>query len=225
MNAARYQELLGRLLEQELTESEAAELARGLTAQPGLQTDLQRHLVLWEIWSQHASPERSAEAFVAAWATRLRAENEGADPFWQAVQARLADRRRWFWPGWRATLWATSAVAAGLAVALWLVVPRAAQAMVTVQGEAVCTVCILHESGAHLPAVRVRAEGKPAVYYLQPTPELHALQDRFCNGPAPITVDGTTQTQAGRTTLHPHHFELRPPPPPPPASERVLFPL
>jgi hypothetical protein len=31
-----------------------------------LRQDLQHHLVLWETWSQSQAPERSAEAFVAA---------------------------------------------------------------------------------------------------------------------------------------------------------------
>jgi hypothetical protein len=95
MITARYEELLGGLLDGELSAEETGELAVALNASPELQRDLTQHLVLWELWSQHVAPERSAEAFVAAWKTRLRAENEGADAFPQGVLAQVEAH------GWR----------------------------------------------------------------------------------------------------------------------------
>ena len=92
MNQARYKELLGRLLDDQLSATEANELAVGLEADDRLREDLRHHLVLWELWSQQQAPERSSTAFIAAWQTRLRAEAEGADVFAGAVRARLAPR-------------------------------------------------------------------------------------------------------------------------------------
>ena len=46
MNSQRYQELLGRLLEGELSGAEAEELAAGLRARPELRRDLRSHVVL-----------------------------------------------------------------------------------------------------------------------------------------------------------------------------------
>jgi hypothetical protein len=236
MNPARYQELLGRLFEGELTEPEAGELAGELQAQPALQLDLHRHLVLWEAWSQHQAPERSAEAFVAGWKTRLRAENEETDAFFRKVRAQLETRGRRV-TAWFAQLrgamrrptgiaWATSAVLAGLAVVFWLAVPHPAQAMVTIQGEAVCPACVLHEGHAHVPAIRVHTDGTPRIYYLERSPALTGLQGRFCSGPTPATVEGQSHTVGGREMFTVSHIELPPPPPKKPtADQRILFPL
>ena len=87
MNSTRYQDLLGRLFEGDLAAEEADELARALNENPSRRQDLRQHLVLWEMWSQDQSPERSAEAFLRAWKTRLRAEDEGAEAFAAAVRA------------------------------------------------------------------------------------------------------------------------------------------
>ena len=89
MNSQRYQELLGRLLEGELSDAEAGELAAGLKEQPELQRELRSHLVLWELWSQQHTPERSADAFLNAWKTRLRVESEDADAFAEAMRLRI----------------------------------------------------------------------------------------------------------------------------------------
>ena len=78
MNPSRYEQLTARLMDGELTETEGAELAAALRADPALARDLHRQLVLWETWSQHSAQERSASAFVAAWQTRLRAEVDAA---------------------------------------------------------------------------------------------------------------------------------------------------
>ena len=89
MNPERYEDLLSRLLEGEMTAPEAEELARALAESPALGRNLQQHLVLWEMWSHAQSPERSAEAFVRGLKTRLQAEGEGADAFAAAVRTEL----------------------------------------------------------------------------------------------------------------------------------------
>jgi hypothetical protein len=235
MNAERYEELLGRLLEGELPEPEAVELAQELSANPGLQLDLQRHLVLWEVWSQYQTPERSAEAFVAAWKTRLRAENEGADKFYQTVLDHLGNRGRrlstWVSALWAALrrpkgiAWAASAAVAGLAVVFWLAVPRSAQAMIAIEGEAVCPACVLHEGHQHTPAIRVHTGGKTLIYYLDRTPPLTPGQEYFCTGPHPITVEGKPRTEHGRLLLDVSRTVLPPPPPKTNDDQRILFPL
>jgi hypothetical protein len=89
MNSQRYQELLGRLLEGELSDAESEELAAGLKERPEMRRDLRSHLVLWELWSQQHTPERSSEAFLNAWKTRLRVEREDADAFAEAIRTRI----------------------------------------------------------------------------------------------------------------------------------------
>ncbi len=89
MNSERYEDLVSRLLEGEITASEAEDLARAVAESPALRRNLQEHLVLWEVWSQAQSPERSAEAFVRGLKTRLQAEAEGVDAFAVAVRAKL----------------------------------------------------------------------------------------------------------------------------------------
>ena len=62
MRLERYHELLGSLFEGELATDDAEELAHGLREQPEWCEDLRQQLVLWELWAQHAAPERSPEA-------------------------------------------------------------------------------------------------------------------------------------------------------------------
>lgn len=229
MNQTRYHELLSRLFEGELSDGEADELAGGLRGGEDLRQDLRRHLVLWETWSQGQAPERSAEAFVAAFKTRFRAENEGSAAFSQAVRERLltgedlppvSRRARPRFTPWRAPFpsiaallhgirnsWFGSRRAAGIAACLglvglvglfWMAVQWPAQAVTTIQGDAVCTACVLHESQEHRPAIRVTDAGKARVYYLERNGTVFRLQDRFCGGPTPVTAKGKATTARGR---------------------------
>src|SRR5262245_64312450 len=91
MNSPRYQELLGRLLEGELSVAEAEELAAELRERSELQRDLRSHLVLWELWSQQHTPERSSDAFLNGWKTRLRVEGEDAEAFAEAMRTRIGE--------------------------------------------------------------------------------------------------------------------------------------
>ena len=61
----RYHELLGGLWDGELSDAQTEELARMLSSQPEWQRDFRQHLVLWDLWAQLTTPERSAAAFVA----------------------------------------------------------------------------------------------------------------------------------------------------------------
>jgi hypothetical protein len=202
VNRTRHQELLGRLLEGELTGAEAEEMARSLSASPALQEDLRQHLVLWELWSQHQAAERSAESFVSAWKTRLRAESEGVDAFTDAVRKRIQS------PGMieillracRAMIrrpagiaWTVSLLLVGAVTILWFAAPRSAHAMATIEGEAVCTACVLHESHQHMPAIRVAHGGATRIYYLDRNRVVVGLQDYFCNGPTPAVAKGKTR--------------------------------
>jgi hypothetical protein len=211
MNPLHYQESLGRLLEGELAGVEADEFSAGLSADPALRRDLRWHLVLWELWSQNQTPERSTEAFINAWKTRLRAENEDPDAFPHAVrtrfdarqprQARLERVVHIIWAGVRrpaGLAWAASALILALAAAFWFASPWSAHAVITLKGEAVCTACVLHESNEHAPAIRVMTGTATNIYYLYRSAELTALQDYFCSGPNAATAEGMKKPVKGR---------------------------
>lgn len=210
MNPLRYHESLGRLLEGELAAAEAEEFSAGLSADPALRRDLRRHLLLWEVWSQHQAPERSPEAFINAWKTRLRAENEDPNAFPNALRVRFEPRQprqtatermvQFVWGFRRPTrmAWAASAMVLALAAAFWFAAPWSAHALITLKGEAVCTACVLHESREHAPAMRVMTATATNIYYLDRSPQLTALQDFFCSGPNTATAEGVKKTQKGR---------------------------
>ena len=88
MNATRYHELLGRVLDEELPPGEAEELTAWLRANPQTRSDLQRHLYLWELFAQQRLAERNADAFVAACQTRIQAEGD-ARSFIERTERRL----------------------------------------------------------------------------------------------------------------------------------------
>src|SRR5207253_256272 len=76
MNEERYHELLGRLLDDELDSTQGRELADWLPRNPDRRSDVQHHLLLWDLFSQQCQRERTADAFVEACKTRIAA---GAD--------------------------------------------------------------------------------------------------------------------------------------------------
>jgi hypothetical protein len=211
MNSRRYQELLGRLLEGELSDTEAEQLAAGLKERPELQRDLRSHLVLWEFWSQQHTPERSSDAFLNAWNTRLRVEREDADAFSEAMRTRIgaplprtgaiqffvrsvlgAIRRP------KGMAWAASLLIAISLALLWFAGARSAQAVTVLKGEAVCTACVLRETQDHAPALRVVAGPSTNIYYLDRNPAVTPLQGYFCNGPTAATAEGKARTEEGR---------------------------
>jgi hypothetical protein len=90
MSDARYDELLGRLLDHDLSETEAAELAALASRRPEGRSDVRQHLRMWDLFEQQHAEERSTEAFVRAWRMRLTAEAD-ANGFVGRVAARLVD--------------------------------------------------------------------------------------------------------------------------------------
>lgn len=103
----------------------------------------------------------------------------------------------------------------GLVGLLWMAVPRSAQAVTTIQGEAVCTACVLHESQEHQPAIRVTDAGHARIYYLERNGTVSGHQDRFCGGPTPATATGKAKTERGRLRFNASSLALpdRPPQP------------
>jgi hypothetical protein len=212
MNDARFADLLDRLLENELADAEGDELAEALRTEPGRCRELRRHLALWELWSQQQAPERSAEAFCASWRERLRAEEE-PESFLAALRSRIArdaagrgshtSARGWWRTLWRAprAVWLPTAAMAALALFFGVWSTHRAEATVTIRGEAVCPACVLHIGHAHVPAIRVQEAGATRVYFLEPTPELAAMQRYFCSGPHPITVEGRLTADTDRASI------------------------
>ena len=211
MNSPPYQELLGRLLEGELSGVEAEELAAGLRARPELRRDLRSHLVLWELWSQQHTPERSSDAFLNAWKIRLRVEGEDAEAFAEAMRTRIGAPHlrtraieffvRFFLGAIRrpnGMAWAASVLIVISAAVLWFAGARSVQAVTVLKGEAVCTACVLHESHEHAPALRVIAGPRTNIYYIDRSPAVAALQDYFCGGPTAATAEGKARTKEGR---------------------------
>jgi anti-sigma factor RsiW len=221
---ARYHQLLGRLLDGELTSPEMEELARLVEERPDLQKDLRQHLELWEHCSQKYAPERSPEAFCAAWHTRLRAESPD-DLFSQSMGERLADAQNqaaskpWipFWRPWlRPAPLRLAACLALLSVVVILaaaianrlhrpstIPPAAAKtnAVVALAGESVCSSCVLHEDHQHLPAIRLTQDGVTRVVYVELCPLAKRFQSRFCGGPKPIWATGVLRTNWNRVVL------------------------
>ena len=232
MKPVRYQELLGRLLEGELRQEEADELARELNESSTLRQDLRCHLVLWDVWAQHQSTERSADAFVQSWATRLRTLDEDSDAFTSSVTAgirevsRDASGRKLYerksevgdetLPSlgvimtWFASVCTKVRRRAVLATAsLAFIVLAFAYGLSTwsvhatiIRGEAVCTACVLHESHEHMPAMRVMTNNISQIYYLDRNQAVEGLQGRFCSGPTPATAKGTPRTEGKRELFH-----------------------
>ncbi|MFT3866942.1 MAG: hypothetical protein QM715_00460 [Nibricoccus sp.] len=235
MTDARYEYLANRALDSELTELEASELAQALAEDAARQNDFVQLLSFWETWSQNAAPERSADAFVAAWKTRQSAEIDSGE-FAAAIESRLSNQpparfsetTATFAPllAWLrrpARLACTAVVAVAIAFGLWIATSQTASARVTITGEAVCPACVLHESHQHSAAVRLRIGDKVLVYYLDRSPELDQQQGTFCSGPNPINVAGTVRKTNGHLQLKAEQVEF--PLKKTPEGSRILFPL
>jgi hypothetical protein len=215
MNSPRYQQLLERLLESQLSTAETEELAAGLRERPELRRDLRSHLLLWDLWSQQHTPERSSDAFLNAWKTRLRVEREDADAFAEAMGTRISAPHlrtgaieffvRSFLGAIRrpkGMALAASVLIAISAAVLWFAGARSAQAITVLKGEAVCTACVLHEIEDHAPAFRVVVGPSTNIYYLDRSPAVATLQGYFCSGPTAATVEGKARTKEGRRMFH-----------------------
>jgi hypothetical protein len=215
MTPERFEELLGALLDDALSPSEAGELARELGRSPERLRAVRAHLAMWELWSQTQVPERSAEAFVAAWRTRWQAENENPDEFPGALRTRLegerpvprAEGRRPFWRRPLTVLGTLGLAAAGVGV-LWLAIPGTSLAGTRLQGETVCTHCGLQEPGPHAPALLVQESGRVRIVYLDRSPVLAGQQGRFCGGPVRAIVEGRLHREGKRDHLVPASIQF-----------------
>jgi ferric-dicitrate binding protein FerR (iron transport regulator) len=186
MNQERYETLVGRVLDDEASSIEVAELEHGLRDQPERAEDFQSHLVLWELWSQECRPERSAEAFVEGWRTRLAAEAQ-ADAFVERTVENLETRRPARFPAWEGLILAIVRARRGWSLAigsatvivlfwLWCFGPTVGEPVLAeVQGPALS----LERGGQMIPVskgmrlqpgdvLRVPANGTAAITY---TPE------------------------------------------------------
>jgi hypothetical protein len=238
MNTGRFEELLGQLFDGDLSAAEGDELAAMLRADPSRRRELRQHLVLWELWAQQQTPERSADSFLAACRTRLRAERQG-ESFLADLKKRIprdsdAPEATTLLGGWWNVLrrparfaWAASVMLAAFAVFLWLLTPHDARATTTLHGELVCTACILHQTHEHLPAIRVHEGATTRIYYLQPIHRPIQPPGDFCAAPIPMVATGKVGTKNGRLLFDVQAVEPGSPPLSPPANpdERVLFPF
>lgn len=219
MTAERFEALVQRLLDRELESAEVDELAAELRENPERRREVREHLVLWELWAQRQSAQRSEEVFLAAFRTRLRAEEE-SEGFVAELRRRIErdnclragslGRWRSWWrgrrPGWFATWVAASMLsAAALVAALWIVTPHQARAAATLHGQAVCTACMLHETHEHLPAILVREGGGTSVYYVQSDRTAILRVGDYCLAPVPIVASGQTAQRDGRRTIAVEH--------------------
>jgi hypothetical protein len=230
---SRYDELVAALHEDGLTAAQADELAALVRDRPELRRDLRRQLVLWELWSQQQAPERGAESFLAACRTRLRAESSAdGEEFLAALHRRQSHaarrtppQRRWL-PRPVILAWAAPLVAAAAALAIWLTLPRTAQAT-TLSGEAICTACMLHESHEHRPVLRIQDGGTTRLCYLESDHPLYREIGNFCAAPIPVDATGGLRTENGRLILAVQALarHATPPPAESPAGDKTLFPF
>ncbi len=225
-----YERGLSQLLDGEMTPAEEVAFAAHLRDHPELIRDLRQHLVLWELWSQQQAPERSAQAFADSWQTRLAAEGN-AEAFCRAVEARVAApdqppgrltdlgetvRRalRSLWlphPRWAALASATAALVLVVGYFLIGAASTSAGPMVTIEGEAICTRCILHETHDCRPAVRVVAGGTEQVYYLSENPAVKQCHAPFCSkDPVRVRATGTASVDHGHLRLEATAIALTP---------------
>jgi hypothetical protein len=229
MTRERYQELLERLLDSELSPADATELVQGLRAHPALLNDLRQHLTLWDAWAQHVAPERSAVSFVAAWKTRVNAE-AGAEQFSQSVMEQIRTSatefksRLAFWKCWRPAHVAFAILAlAFLAAAGWWVshlitqplppppelpmLPAETNQTVTIVGQGACVWCVLHQGPPQRPALRFQQGGVIRIIYLEFPGYSRAMHPFFVKG-ATVTATGVLKEGRNRLVLKTQCIEV-----------------
>ncbi len=203
----RYEELVSLYLDGEPTQAELDELFALMQENPDLAIDMRQRLILWEALSQEIAPERSAEAFSAAFETRQKAEKDAGQFSLSAIE-KLKPKRL---PMVLAPLLAIAAVVALMCI-FYLIRPRvegpnfvvldARAHFVAIQGECVCTNCTLHQEGRHSKAIRYAdAKGEFQLIMVKQDPELRSHTKHFCGGPTPVLVQGNLEEEEGQKLL------------------------
>lgn len=201
----RYDELVSLLMDGEPTGEELQELELILRENPDLAEDLRQQLMIWERWSQEAAPERSMDSFVAAFRTRLKAE-EDANSFSKSAMRRLKPRKL---PAAFAPVLALAAAIALMCMLYLLqieseessnyVVLDAHAHLVSIKGECVCTSCTLNMEGGHKKAIRYTDDkGGLQLIMVKRDPQLRQHTKHFCGGPTPVLVEGNLVEPAGQ---------------------------
>ena len=203
----RYEELFSLYFDGEPTDAELTELAELLKNDEKLAHDFREELVIWEAWSQEMAPERSADAFLAGFHTRLRAE-EDAGTFELSVSKQLKERRKPFL--WKPLI----PVAAILVILLSLgvffnpadidtgLIATAEASSVHIHGECICLRCTLKSGGRCAKAIRYTDdEGNTKIIQLVNDPEHQKYNQCFCGGPTQVLVEGEFIEQNGAKAL------------------------
>jgi len=211
----RYQEQLSLFMYGEPTEAELNELAALLKNDEALTEHFREELLIWETWSQENAPERSADAFLAGFRTRFRAE-EDAPEFELSVIKHLKERKNPFL--WQPII----AIAAVLIILLSLgyffnpadintgLVPSAQAGMVQIQGECVCMHCTLAMTDRCSKAVRyIGADGKTRIIRLVRNPDLRQYNACFCKGPTLVKIEGKLVEENGVKLLAASSISIR----------------
>ena len=203
----RYEELLSLYLDGEPTEPEMAEFAELLKNDEKLANDFREELLIWEAWSQETAPERSADAFLAGFHTRLRAE-EDASKFELSVTQQLKERKNPF-------LWQPAFTIAAVLVILLSIsvlfnpadidtglIATAEASAVHIHGECVCMHCTLKTEDRCGKAIRYTDDqGNIKIIRLVRDPEFRKFNKCFCGGPTPVLVEGEFVEKNGEKAL------------------------
>ena len=89
MTDKRFDLLLGKLLEDDISAPEVSELLDCLAQEPQRYNELVEHLVIWDIWDQHCQQTRSQSAFVTSLLARLGPYDE----FTEKVRERILEQK------------------------------------------------------------------------------------------------------------------------------------
>lgn len=219
MNNERYEELVSLYMDGEPDEIQLEELAQILKADPSLAQDFQKQLTVWDAWSQETVPERSAEAFLAGFNTRIRAEKD-APAFELSVTNKLKSRKHPL-PFLPLIAVASTAILMLLFSAIVLNSSQTNKTQVAtktygpnhlcIHGECVCTRCTLQLTEDHQRAIRYKTrEGTTEIVYLENDPNMNMNMNYFCHGPTPVLVEGMVEDQQGRQVLVASEFRAFP---------------
>ena len=203
----RYEELLSLFLDGEPSEEELTELVGLLKDQPKLAEDFTQELLIWEAWSQEHAPERSADAFLSSFHTRLRAEDDAPD-FQLAVTRQIKKRKNPFI--WQPLLAIAAVLVILLSVSVFFnpadlntgLISTAEAGHIQIQGECVCLHCTLKMANRCKKAVRyVDENGEAHLLRLKRNELLSDYNSCFCRGPTLAIIEGEIIIENGEQML------------------------